>query len=86
MIVVAVVVVVEGQTIGSISSKTLAYNCLFTLVSCDGIDDCHQLTRTNGGFPAQSSSKLLLNDFTVLLLTASLGRAFQVVVKLILLK
>ena len=45
-----------------------------------GIDDCYQLTRTSGGFSAQCLSKLFLKEFTVLLLTTSLGRAFQVVV------
>ena len=29
-----VVVVVVGQTVGSISSKTLAYDCLYTLELC----------------------------------------------------
>ena len=51
-----------------------------------GIDDCYQLTRTFGGFSAQCLSKLFLKEFTVLLLTTSLGRAFQVVVVLIGLK
>ena len=32
--VVVVVVVVVGQTVGSISSKTLAYDCLYTLELC----------------------------------------------------
>ena len=31
---VVVVVVVVGQTVGSISSKTLAYDCLYTLELC----------------------------------------------------
>ena len=31
---VVVVVVVVGQTVGSISSKTLAYDCLCTLELC----------------------------------------------------
>ena len=48
-----------------------------------GIDDCYQLTRTFGGFSAQCLSKLFLKEFTVLLLTTSLGRGFQVVVILI---
>ena len=48
-----------------------------------GIDDCYQLTQTFGGFSAQCLSKLFLKEFTVLLLTTSLGRAFQVVVMLI---
>ena len=48
-----------------------------------GINDCYQLTRTFGGFSAQCLSKLFLKEFTVLLLTTSLGRAFQVVVILI---
>ena len=48
-----------------------------------GIVDCYQLTRTLDGFSAQCVSKLFLKEFTVLLLTASLGRAFQVVVILI---
>ena len=47
-----------------------------------GIDDCYQLTRTFGGFSAQCLSKLFLKEFTVLLLTTSFGRAFQVVVLL----
>ena len=33
-VVVAVVVVVVGQTVGSISSRTLAYDCLCTLELC----------------------------------------------------
>ena len=51
VVVVLVAVVVVGQTVLSISSKTLAYDC-----SCmqtwivHGIDDCYQLTRTFGGF------------------------------------
>ena len=32
--VVVVVVLVVGQTVGSISSKTLAYDCLYTLELC----------------------------------------------------
>ena len=47
------------------------------------IVDCYQLTRIFGGFSAQCFSKLFLKEFTVLLLTTSLGRAFQVVVILI---
>ena len=48
-----------GQTVGSISSRTLAYDCLCTLELCmHGIDDCYQLTRTFGGFSAQCLSKL----------------------------
>ena len=70
VVVVVVVVAVVGQTVGSISSKTLAY-------------DCSQLTRTFGGFSAQCLSKLFLKEFTVLLLTTSLGRALKVVVILI---
>ena len=49
-----------------------------------GIDDCYQLTRTYGGFSAQCLSKLFLKEFTVLLVTTSFGRAFQVVVILVL--
>ena len=45
-----------------------------------GIDDCYQLTLTFGGFSAQCLSKMFLKEFTVLLLTTSLGKAFQVVV------
>ena len=48
-----------------------------------GIDECYQLTETFGGFSAQCLSKLFLKEFTVLMLTTSLGRAFQVVVILI---
>ena len=48
-----------------------------------GIDDRYQLTRTFGGFSAQCLSKLFLKEFTVLLVTTSFGRAFQVVVILI---
>ena len=48
-----------------------------------GIDDCYQLTRTFAGFSAQCLSKLFLKEFTVLLVTTSFGRAFQVVVILI---
>ena len=33
-LVIVVVVVVVGQTVGSISSKTLAYDCLYTLELC----------------------------------------------------
>ena len=29
-----IIVVVLGQTVGSISSKTLAYDCLYTLELC----------------------------------------------------
>ena len=80
-------IVVVGQTDGSISSKTLDYDCLYTpLVHTwivHGIVDCYQLTRTFGGFYAQCLSKLFLKEFAVLLLTTSLGRAFQVVVILI---
>ena len=45
-----------------------------------GIEDCYQLTRIFGGFSAWCLSKLFLKEFTVLLLTTSLGRAFQVVI------
>ena len=38
-----------------------------------GIDDCYQLTLAFEGFCAQCLSKLFLKDFTVLLLTTSLG-------------
>ena len=48
-----------------------------------GIDDRYKLTRTFGGFSAQCLSKLFLKEFTVLLVTTSFGRAFQVVVILI---
>ena len=48
-----------------------------------GIDDCYQLTRTFGEFSAECLSKLFLKEFTVLLVTISFGRAFQVVVILI---
>ena len=48
-----------------------------------GIVGCYQLTRTFGGFSAQCLSKPFLKEFTVLLLTTSLGRAFKVVVILI---
>ena len=34
VVVVVVVVVVVGQIVGSISSKTLAYDCLYTLELC----------------------------------------------------
>ena len=44
------------------------------------IDDCNQLTRTFWGFSAQCLSKLFLKEFTVLLVTTSFGRVFQVVV------
>ena len=47
------------------------------------IDDCYQLTRTFGGFSAQCLSKLLLKEFTVLLLTTISSKAFQVDVILI---
>ena len=46
--------------------------------SVHDIYDWYQFTRTFGGFSAQSLSKLFLKEFTVLLLTTSLGRAFQV--------
>ena len=36
-----------------------------------------------GGFSVQCLSKLFLKEFTILLLTISLGRAFQVVVILV---
>ena len=45
-----------------------------------GIDDCYQLNRTFRGFSAQCLSKMFLKEFTVLLLTTSFGRAFQVVI------
>ena len=49
-----------------------------------GIDDRYQLTRTFGEFSAKCLSKLFLKEFTtVLLVTTSFGRAFQVVVILI---
>ena len=69
---------VVGQTVGSISSKTLAYDCLYTLELFTA-----SMIATFGGFSAQCLSKLFLKEFTVLLLTTSLGRAFQVVVILI---
>ena len=46
----------------------------------NGIDDCYQLTPTFGKFSAEWLSKLFLKQFTVLLVTTSFGRAFQVVV------
>ena len=45
--------------------------------------DCYQFTRTFEEFSVQWLSKLFLKEFTVLLLTTSLGRAFQVEVILI---
>ena len=48
-----------------------------------GIDDCYHLTRTFGGFSGHCLSKLFMKEFTVLLLTTSLGSAFQVVAILI---
>ena len=75
-----VVEVVVGQTVVSISSKTLAYDCLCTLeFHVHGVDDCYQLTHTFWGFSAQCLSKLFFKEFTVLLLATSFGKAFQVV-------
>ena len=51
--------------------------------SVHDIDDCYQFIRTFGGFSAQCLSKLFLKEFTVLLLTTSLGRTFHVEIILI---
>ena len=53
-----VVVVVVGQTVGSISSKTLAYDCLYILELCTASTIATR-TRTFGGFSVQCLSKLL---------------------------
>ena len=83
VVIVVVVAVVVGQTDGSISSKTLAYDCLYTLELCTASMLTYQLTRIFGGFSAQCLSKIFLKEFTLLLLTTLFGRAFQVVVILI---
>ena len=72
VVVVVIVVVVVGQTVGPFQAKRW-----------HDTDDCYQFTRTFGGFSAQCLSKLFLKEFTVLLLTTSLGREFQVEVILI---
>ena len=76
---IAVVLAVVGQTVGSISSKTLAYDCLYTFELCTASMIANS-TRTIRGVSAQC---LFVQEFTVLLLTTSLGRAFQAVVILI---
>ena len=83
LVLVVVVVVVVGQTVGTLSAKRWPTTvCIHTCIVHD-IDDCYRLTRTFGGFSFQCLSKLFLKEFTVLLHTTSLGRAFQVVVILI---
>ena len=73
--------VVVGLTVGSISSKTLASDCLCTLELCTASMIAYQLTiGTFGGISVQFLSKLFLKDFTVVMLTTSFGRAYQVVV------
>ena len=71
------------ETVGYISSKTLAYDCLCTLELCTASMIADSSLGPLGGFSAQCLSKLFLKKFTVLLLTISLGTAFQVVVILI---
>ena len=44
----------------------------------------NQLTRTFGGFFVQCLSKLFLKEFTVLMVTTSFGRAFHVIVVILL--
>ena len=71
-------VVVVGQTAGSNSSKTLACNCLCTLELCTA----SMITPVNSdiwGILCIVFFQAVLEKFTVLLLTTSLGRAFQVV-------
>ena len=95
-VVVVVVVVVVGVVVGisSSGSSSRTYSWVHFQQNTGlrlfvhtwivhGIDDCYQLTRTFAGLSAQCLSKLFLKEFTVLLLTTSLGRAFQVVVILI---
>ena len=75
--------VVVGQTVGSISSKTLAYTTVCAHLNCAQHWWLLPFIRTLGKFSAQCLSKLYLKELIVLLLTTSFGRAFQVVVILI---
>ena len=75
-------IVIVGQTVMSISSKTLAYDCLSSLELCTAsMIATSFLGHILGEFlPMQRLPKLFLKEFTDRLLTISVASAFQVVV------
>ena len=77
VVVVVVVVVVSGQTGRSISSKSLANDCLSTLEVCTTSMIATSSHGHLGDF-LRVFIQLFLKEFNVLLLTTSLGSAFQV--------
>ena len=72
------IVVVVRQAVGSIFSKTLAYDSLCTLELCTA-----SMIATSSLGHLGDFLPIVCPSYSVLLLTTSLGRTFQVVVILI---
>ena len=62
----------------SIYNKKLAYHCL-CIIKLQGIYGRYQFNRTSGRLSDRCVFRWFLKEFTVLMLTTSFGRLFQVV-------